>query len=111
MKRADGAADPFEAAYSRKLVVNVQDYVRRFAGLEDGEARERLQEFLDRLIKENPGAVAVMDEIGCGIVPVRREERLWRDLAGEAAQTLAACSRDVYRVTGGLAQVLKGGER
>ena len=108
---ADGAADPFEAAYSRKLVVNVQDYVRRFAGLEDGEARERLQEFLDRLIKENPGAVAVMDEIGCGIVPVRREERLWRDLAGEAAQTLAACSRDVYRVTGGLAQVLKGGER
>ena len=44
---------------SRKLVVNVQDYVRRFAGLEDGEARERLQEFLDRLIKENPGAVAV----------------------------------------------------
>ena len=60
---ADGAADPFEAAYSRKLVVNVQDYVRRFAGLEDGEARERLQEFLDRLIKENPGAVAVMDEI------------------------------------------------
>lgn len=39
---ADGAADPFEAAYSRKLVVNVQDYVRRFAGLEDGEARERL---------------------------------------------------------------------
>ena len=22
---ADGAADPFEAAYSRKLVVNVQD--------------------------------------------------------------------------------------
>ena len=92
-------------------MVNVQDYVRRFAGLEDGEARERLQEFLDRLIKENPGAVAVMDEIGCGIVPVRREERLWRDLAGEAAQTLAACSRDVYRVTGGLAQVLKGGER
>ena len=108
---ADGAADPFEAAYSRKLVVNVQDYVRRFAGLEDGEARERLQEFLERLIKENPGAVAVMDEIGCGIVPVGREERLWRDLAGEAAQTLAACSRDVYRVTGGLAQVLKGGER
>ena len=32
-------------------------------------------------------------------------------LAGEAAQTLAARSRDVYRVTGGLAQVLKGGER
>lgn len=31
-----------------------------------------------------------MDEIGCGIVPVGREERLWRDLAGEAAQTLAA---------------------
>lgn len=108
---ADGAADPFEAAYSRKLVVNVQDYVRRFAGHEDGEAREQLQEFLDRLIKENPGVVAVMDEIGCGIVPVGREDRLWRDLAGEAAQTLAACSRDVYRVTGGLAQVLKGGER
>ena len=52
-----------------------------------------------------------MDEIGCGIVPVSREERLWRDLAGEAAQILAACSGDVYRVTGGLAQALKGGER
>ncbi len=108
---ADGAADPFEAAYSRKLVVNVQDYVRRFAVHEEQEARERLRKFLDRLIEENPGAVAVMDEIGCGIVPVSREERLWRDLAGEAAQILAACSGDVYRVTGGLAQALKGGER
>ena len=39
-------------------------------------------------------------EVGCGIVPVEREERLWRLLARQA--------ETVVRVSCGLPQVLKG---
>lgn len=52
-----------------------------------------------------------MDEIGCGIVPVGREERLWRDLAGEAARPWQPVPGMYTGSQAGLAQVLKGGER
>ena len=60
------------------------------------------------LKKENPGVIVVSDEIGCGIVPVAKEDRLWRDLLGEALQDLAKESDEVYRVICGCVQTLKG---
>ena len=47
-------------------------------------------------------------EVGCGIVPVEREERLWREEVGRACQLLARQAETVVRVSCGLPQVLKG---
>lgn len=78
----------------------------------DGEvsetaARGRLDAFLERLLRENPGAVVVCEEIGCGIVPMEREDRLWRDLTGHACKRLSGEAESVYRVICGLGQRLK----
>ena len=52
-------------------------------------------------------AVLVFNDIFCGVVPVDKETRLWREAA---ARYMTACAREadvVTRVTAGLPQVLK----
>lgn len=109
---ADGAADDLEEAFKKQVVLNFHEYIRRFSDGSCGNAeksRQEMEKFIGRLVRENPDAVVVADEIGCGIVPMEPGDRLWRDLAGEAVQMLAREAKEVYRVIGGLPQKLKGG--
>ena len=64
-----------------------------------GEGREALRAFARRTVQENPDAVITLDEVGCGVVPVDREEREYREAVGAAGQELAALAGEVYRVT------------
>ncbi len=55
-----------------------------------------------RMIEEHPDAVIVADEIGCGIVPLRREDRAWREAVGRAMGVLAQAAESVTRVMCGI---------
>ncbi len=107
---ADGGRDSFDAALKGKLVLNFHEYIRRFSFLEPEEARGSMHLFLEQMKRENPAVTVVSDEIGCGIVPIAKEDRLWRDLLGEALQDLAGESDEVYRVICGCVQTLKRGK-
>jgi adenosylcobinamide kinase/adenosylcobinamide-phosphate guanylyltransferase len=107
---ADGERDSFEAAFCRGIVCNLHAYIRRFCEGEADKAREEVREFVRCILQRNPGAVVVCDLLGCGIVPMRAEDRLWRELTGEACQVLAGASEEVYRVICGIPQRLKGKE-
>lgn len=63
---------------------------------------------MDALLEENPGLVLLFDEIGCGVVPVEREERLWRETVGRMTCRLARRAERVERVLCGLPMTLKG---
>ena len=52
--------------------------------------------------------IVLCDEIGCGVVPIDREERRWREETGRACQKLAREARAVYRVVCGIPVCLKG---
>ena len=66
------------------------------------------QEFARRLLRENPDAVLVCDEIGGGIVPLDPAERRWREETGRALGLLAAAEGTrLIRVWYGLPEVLK----
>lgn len=65
------------------------------------------QEFAKKLIRENPDVVISSNEIGCGIHPLRQEERVWREETGRALCILAEASETVTRVFCGIGQRIK----
>lgn len=52
--------------------------------------------------------VVIMDETGCGVVPIQQDERLWREDVGRAGCVLARQAQSVERVACGLPIKLKG---
>ena len=50
-----------------------------------------------------------MDEIGCGIVPMEKSERVWRENAGRCGCIIAANSVKVIRIVCGIPDIIKGG--
>lgn len=63
--------------------------------------------FTDELMRRNPDAIILCDEIGLGIVPIDKQERLWREAVGRCCQQIAARAQQVIRVVCGLEQQLK----
>jgi adenosylcobinamide kinase/adenosylcobinamide-phosphate guanylyltransferase len=100
---ADGAEAPFTAVLTAPAVTNYHTLVRRLT-----DAGEAPEDFTRRLITEDPGAVVITDDIGSGIVPMEREERLWREQCGICMRLLAESAETVIRVVCGIPQVLKG---
>ncbi|MHB1485587.1 MAG: bifunctional adenosylcobinamide kinase/adenosylcobinamide-phosphate guanylyltransferase [Saccharofermentanales bacterium] len=52
--------------------------------------------------------VVVCNEIGCGIVPLDRAEREYREIAGRILCDVAKKAQIVYRVQAGIATKIKG---
>jgi len=74
------------------------------------QVEEIMYPYLDMLLQKNPNSVITCDEIGCGIVPIDKTDRLWREMTGDACQYLAARAAKVCRVVCGIPMILKGGE-
>ncbi len=55
----------------------------------------------------HPEGVIICDEVGCGVVPLDRDERAWRELVGRICCELAEQAAAVYRVCCGLGAQLK----
>lgn len=62
----------------------------------------------ESFLRENKDAVIVMDEIGCGIVPIEPKERIWRENVGKIGCYLAERAESVERVICGIATKIKG---
>ncbi len=54
------------------------------------------------LCAQEPEAVVVSDEVGAGIVPLRKEDRVWREAVGRALCEIAEHAESVTRVTCGI---------
>ena len=59
------------------------------------------------IIEKNPRIIIIMDEIGCGIIPIDRNERQWREEVGRAGCFLASHAESVERVICGCGVKLK----
>lgn len=56
----------------------------------------------------HPDVIFICDEVGAGVVPVRPEERAWREAVGRICCKLAEEADTVVRVFCGLPMILKG---
>ncbi len=52
--------------------------------------------------------VVICDDVGCGIVPLERKDRLWRERVGRVCCRLAERAEAVVRLNCGIATVIKG---
>lgn len=84
----------------RPVLNGMADAVR--AALAAGEAQEQI---LSKLLRH---AVVICDEVGCGVVPMERFEREWRENVGRICCVLAEKSDVVVRIFCGIPMVLKG---
>ncbi len=70
---------------------------------------EQAQSFADRLCGENPEILIVSSELGYGVVPMEKQDRMWREAVGRICTCIAAKSEEVIRVVCGVGVRLKGG--
>jgi len=52
--------------------------------------------------------VIICDEVGCGIVPAEKKDRLWRERVGRTCCRLVEDADAVVRLNCGIASVIKG---
>ena len=62
------------------------------------------------LLQTHPSSVIVLAEVGCGIVPVRREDRFLRDVTGQIGQLLASRADRVILMQFGIPLTIKDKE-
>ena len=63
--------------------------------------------FFEKAADEYPDMVFVIAEIGCGILPLDRKEREYRELTGRIGCMLARRCDEVYRLICGISQRIK----
>lgn len=79
--------------------------VKKF--LEEGKSFDFIKEKFEKVIEKNPEAVFISCEIGCGIVPLEKSERDYREFVGRLQILAAQKAAKVFRVNSGILVRLK----
>lgn len=98
-----GADCPLESVFTAAAVSDYQELVRRLI-----TENTDVSGFTERFCRENPNAAVTIREIGCGIIPLERSERIYREEVGKAGCIIASHSETVLRVFCGIPEVIKG---
>lgn len=85
-----------------KCIYNFHMFIKRL--LEDGGEPLAITE---KLIVGNPELIVIMDEVGNGIIPLEKSDRIWREQAGVISCFLAARAESVERIVCGLSMRIK----
>ena len=85
-----------------KCISNFHILVKRL--LADGKDP---MEIAGRLVDSNPEMIVIMDEVGNGIIPLEKSDRIWREQAGRTSCLLAARAESVERIVCGLCMRIK----
>lgn len=91
------------AVFSAKCIADYQLIVKRLL-----EEKADVQTFTERLCRENPNAVVIINEIGAGIIPLEKSDRIWREETGRSGCLIARNSSEVIRLACGIPTTIKG---
>ena len=100
----DGSVCDLCEVYSAKAVNNFHMLIKRLTEINEKDAVE----FVADICGKNPNIVIISDEIGCGIIPLDKNERRWREETGRACCKAAELSEAVVRINCGISSVIKG---
>lgn len=100
---ADGRECAHSDLYGKKCITDYHILIRRLIS-----SGKDPVEFTQRLCEDSSDTIIVMDEIGCGIIPLERSERIWREAVGRCGCIIADNSETVVRMVCGIPTVIKG---
>ena len=106
---ADGRHSSWEEAWNVPVIEHTEQYIKRLSKEEGSmaEKQQRIATWIETLMDKNRDVIVLMDEVGCGIVPMQREEREYRDLVGFAGQRIAKKAERVYRIQVGIGSIIQ----
>ena len=70
------------------------------------DPREKTAELLEK----NPRIVIISSEIGNGVIPIEKNDRIWRESVGRACCFLASKAEKVIRMVCGIPTIIKESE-
>lgn len=85
-----------------KIINHFHEFIRNYA-----DKPEEVNSFAEMLIRTRDDIIIITDQVGCGIVPLDRREREWRELHGRVMCRLASNAKHVERIICGTGQVIK----
>ncbi len=91
-----------EIDFSKEVITDLENYIL-------GAIRrdENPLQFVNANKSKLKDKIIVITDVGSGIVPVSKEQRLFRDNVGKVTQILSRDSKEVYRVFCGIGEKLK----
>ena len=99
---SDGAACSLDKAFSLPALYGLHMLVRRLMKSEADPVQ-----VVRKGLQEGEVRVVVCDEIGCGVIPMDRFERDWREQVGRILCEIAKSTPSVERVFCGVASEIK----
>ncbi len=96
---------PPESWNGEKLILHCEQLVAWWLKRERDPVAE-----IRNILPKWKDTVVITQEVGCGLVPVTAEQRLWREAVGRMNAILAENADSVERICCGLGMYLKGGE-
>lgn len=94
--------DDLEIDFSKKVINKFQNLTYKMS-LENQDPLKYILEN-ESLFKDK---IIISDDICEGIVPLKKEDRIWRENTGKCLQYLSKNSKEVYRVFCGIPIVIK----
>lgn len=88
--------------YSKKVINEFHKFTYKLS-LKNMDATE----FVINNIKSFRDKIIICDDISQGIVPMKKEDRIWRENTGRCLQYISNNSKAVYRVFCGIPMVIK----
>lgn len=88
--------------FSKKVISGLHRFTYE-SSMHEKDPLEVIKDNL-QLLKEK---IVICDDISCGIVPLKKEERIWRENTGRCLQLLSKEASTVYRIFYGIPTVLK----
>lgn len=91
-----------EIDFSKKVICGLHKFTYNNT-LKNKSSLEYIKENIN-LFKDK---IIISDEISSGIVPLKKEDRMWREETGRCLQYLSKESSCVYRVFCGISKIIK----
>lgn len=101
-----GGTAELQQMYTGKAIAGFHLFVKRM--IEKGKEEEHIKTMVEQLLEHNSEIVIGLDEIGYGIVPMEKQDRIYRETTGRIGCLLAEKAEQVIRMLCGIPVKIKG---